>query len=106
MLTLFINDDLSLRLPLIQSTEERTTIFLYISFAVALINYVRFAKSVIWQMWVESSLHHCLCCDGALKTMACLRRLSQHRIHGYRLVYCSAQGRFRRMGRERRARGD
>jgi hypothetical protein len=34
----------------IQSTEERTNIFLYLSFAIALINYVRFAKSVIWQM--------------------------------------------------------
>lgn len=36
--------------PFIQSNAERTKIFIMVSAAIAVINYLRFAKQVIWQI--------------------------------------------------------
>lgn len=40
------------REPLIQNTEQRATYFILFSMTVAILNYLRYAKSVIWQMYV------------------------------------------------------
>jgi hypothetical protein len=38
------------RAPFIQNTEQHATYFILFSMAVAILNYLRYAKSVIWQM--------------------------------------------------------
>lgn len=42
------------RAPFIQSTEQNATYFILFSMTFAILNYLRYAKSVIWQMCVSS----------------------------------------------------
>ena len=42
--------------PLVQVSEAASNVFIQMSFFVALFNYVRFAREVIWQMYVVSAL--------------------------------------------------
>jgi ethanolaminephosphotransferase len=41
------------REPFIQNTEQKATYFVLASMVFAILNYLRFAKSVIWQMYVH-----------------------------------------------------
>lgn len=40
--------------PLVQNSPTTANVFIFMSFLIALFNYVRFAREVIWQMCVAS----------------------------------------------------
>jgi ethanolaminephosphotransferase len=42
--------DVTYRQPLVQNTPGAANVFIHMSFFVALFNYIRFAREVIWQM--------------------------------------------------------
>ena len=45
-------DSNGIREPLVQASPVAANVFIWMSFFVALLNYVRFAREVIWQMLV------------------------------------------------------
>jgi len=46
----FSSDLLMIRPPLVQTNPYAANVFICMSFFVALFNYIRFAREVIWQM--------------------------------------------------------
>ena len=45
------------REPLVQASPVAANVFIWMSFFVALLNYIRFAREVIWQMCVPAWLN-------------------------------------------------
>jgi hypothetical protein len=57
--------------PLIQNSPTTANVFIFMSFLIALFNYVRFGREVIWQMRVLSHARNDVCmCKAQELTLA------------------------------------